>query len=752
MPKPKTIPIRESITSQILKVTFAIYFIVTLTVTLIHMRAEYQHIEQCIIEELQAMQETFEPILTQSLWRLDRRQWESTVNGMMRSPILVGAKLQDKKELLFTSGTILNEEGNIISGASAGKPNSPDHESVYTNLLKHHFVMTYAKEQVGEITLYSSNAVVFERVKVGFTFIILNAIIKTLTLWILFFWVGKRLLNRPLSIMTASVKKINLNNLKKSKIDIKTTKRNELKVLETAFNSMISNLSLSIAERKQSEATFREIVEKVPVMIGSFDETGHCTIWNDEATKQLGYTLEALQNSTPPLELMYSKEEAVEVQKRINVKDGIFRVYHPVAKNGNTRTQEWANFSLPDGRSVSIGRDITEKEKMEEQLRQSQKMEAIGTLAGGIAHDFNNILFPIIGLSEIIAMGLPPDHPIRENADTMLKSALRGRDLVQQILTFSRKSKTKIEPIKLHLVIQDTIKLLRSSIPKTIHIEQDLDPNCGWINADTSKIHQIIMNLSTNAYHAMEDTGGRLTISLKQINIEKDHCDYSNLLPGPYARLTVIDTGIGMEKEVKEKIFDPYFTTKESGKGTGLGLPVVHGVVKECGGDIYIYSEPGKGTKVFIFIPVTETGTENEAPEHETDLIMVGTERILIVDDEEEVACTEQQLLERLGYDVTIRIESIEALEEFKANSDKYDLIITDMTMPNMTGIQLAEKIRNIRVDIPIIICTGFSDQLTDDKRQSVNIQGYVMKPVTMREFARTIREVLDVAGPGYEE
>ncbi len=396
-------------------------------------------------------------------------------------------------------------------------------------------------------------------------------------------------------------------------------------------------------------------------------------------------------------------------------------------------------------------RDITERKqaesdrnRMEAQLQQAQKMEAIGTLAGGIAHDFNNLLSPLVGYAEILKDDLAPDHPFQPNADAMLDSALRARDLVKQILTFSRKSDFTIKPIKLQAVIREAVKLLRSSITKTIEINNNIDSDCGLVNADPTKVHQVIMNLATNAYHAMEEGGGRLSIALDQVRIEQDSSEVPDLLPGSYARLIVGDTGTGMEKDVIGKVFDPYFTTKETGKGTGLGLSVVHGIVKEFGGVIQICSEPGKRTDIHVYLPIIESKVTKS--DENTGPVIGGNEKILLIDDEEAVANMEQQLLERLGYNVITRIGSIEALEAFKSNPDKFDLIITDMAMPNMTGIQLSQEIKKIKPTVPIIICTGFSDQITDEKCQALGLQGYVLKPVIVKELAGIIRKILDTS------
>ena len=402
---------------------------------------------------------------------------------------------------------------------------------------------------------------------------------------------------------------------------------------------------------------------------------------------------------------------------------------------------------------VQTLRDITEekrkkkeRKKLEAQLQQAQKMEAIGTLAGGIAHDFNNILFSLLGFSEMLKEDLPADSPLQRYADEVLRGALRAKDLVKQILTFSRQADQDIKPIKLWPIVKEAVKLLRSSIPTTIDIQQDINTNCGVVAADPTQIHQIVMNLVTNAYHAMEETGGRLKVQLKKVRLESEQTLHSDLVPGEYNLLTVADTGIGIEKDIMDKIFDPYFTTKDDGKGTGLGLSVVLGIVKSCHGDIRIYSEPGKGTEVQVYLPVMD----QKGADHQTEFsepVRGGTEKILVVDDEAAIVKMEQKMLERLGYRITVRTGSIDALEAFKANPDSFDLVLTDMTMPNMTGVQLAGEIKKIRPDMPVILCTGFSYQINDIKSKALGIQGFVMKPVVKKEIAQTIRNVLDHIG-----
>ncbi|MCF8070515.1 MAG: GAF domain-containing protein [Desulfobacterales bacterium] len=394
-------------------------------------------------------------------------------------------------------------------------------------------------------------------------------------------------------------------------------------------------------------------------------------------------------------------------------------------------------------RLIQRNRSDEERKKLEIQLRQAQKMEAIGTLAGGIAHDFNNILFPIFGYLEMMLEDVPEGSQLHDYLTEVFSSAKRARDLVKQILTFSRQTEHEKQPLKVQLVIKEVLKLIRSSLPTSIDICQDISRECKLVMADPTQIHQIVMNLITNAYHAMAETGGKLTVNLKEVELTSKELKDPALDSGSYVRLTVADTGPGMDQEIIAHIFDPYFTTKEEGKGTGLGLAVVHGIVKSHGGHILVYSKPGEGTEFQIFLPVIKS--RKIAQEIETDLqIQKGTERILLVDDQDLIVNMERQKLERLGYYVTTRTSSTEALSTFRANPDIFDLVITDMTMPNMTGDKLAEEMIKIRPDIPILLCTGFSEVMSKEKAAAIGIKGFLMKPVVMKEQSGMIRKVLD--------
>ncbi len=384
-----------------------------------------------------------------------------------------------------------------------------------------------------------------------------------------------------------------------------------------------------------------------------------------------------------------------------------------------------------------------EKRELEHQLRQAQKMEAIGTLAGGIAHDFNNILSPIIGYSEMIMDDLPKQSPIKNKIEQILIAATRAKDLVKHILTFSRQTEQELTPLELQPIIKESLKLLRASLPSTIEIRQKIDMNCGPVLADPTQIHQVIMNLCTNAFHAMRDKGGTLGVEITEVEISISDCISLKLNPGLYVRISVSDTGHGIPASIMDRIFEPYFTTKAPGEGTGLGLSVVHGIVKSYNGDIKIYSEPGKGTSVNVYMPCIEADASIRE-KSVGEVISSGKERILLVDDEEYIIKMMKEMIERLGYRINAYTSSRIAYDEFRMNPYEYDLVITDQTMPDMVGTELAKELMLIRPNIPVIICTGFSEILSEEKAKAIGIREYISKPVVKSEISKAIRNVLD--------
>ena len=394
------------------------------------------------------------------------------------------------------------------------------------------------------------------------------------------------------------------------------------------------------------------------------------------------------------------------------------------------------------GQIVSVT-DITEAKGLETRLQQAQKMEAIGTLAGGIAHDFNNILSSILGYTELASLEVPEGTKVKQDLMEVLKAGHRAKGLVKQILSFSRQAEEERMPVQIGPIVKEALKLLRASLPSTIEIRQNIKSDTGVVEADPTQVHQVLMNLCTNAGHAMHEEGGILQISLTSVDMDAYAVTkYPDMNPGPYLRLTVSDTGQSMTPEVMKRIFDPYFTTKEKEVGTGLGLSVVHGIVKSYGGTITVYSEPGKGTSFHVYLPMIER--EVTAEPEIAEALPTGHERILFIDDEPGLVDIGKQMLEHLGHEVATRTSSIEALELFKSNPYRFDLVITDMTIPHMTGDQLAKELIRIRPDIPIILCTGFSERISEEKARRMGIREFVMKPLIMRDLANTVRKVLD--------
>ncbi|MDY6863414.1 MAG: response regulator, partial [Thermodesulfobacteriota bacterium] len=419
------------------------------------------------------------------------------------------------------------------------------------------------------------------------------------------------------------------------------------------------------------------------------------------------------------------------------IKDGTFYELNATVSPVRDRAGRITHF-------VFIGLDVTHEISLERQLKQAQKMEALGTLAGGIAHDFNNILSAVIGYTEL-ALGRTHDYKkVQSYMKGILKAGKRAKNLVKQIVTFSRQAESDLKPIDISPIVNEALKFLRSSMPSTIEIRQNIKKDQGMVLADPTQIYQVAINLCTNAAHAMREKGGILNVDITRVDINSEkEIMYWECKPGPYLKMTFKDSGSGMDSNVIEKIFDPYFTTKGTGEGTGLGLSVVHGIIRKHGGVIKVESEIGKGSSFNILLPYID----NDTIEHKADdfaPIKGGCERILFVDDEDVLVDLTRNTLEELGYEVVAKTSSIEALELFRSQSDSFDVVITDMTMPNITGLGLAKELLKIKPQTPIILCTGFSEMVTEDQVKKVGIREFIMKPILKRDLAESIRRVLD--------
>ncbi|MBF0378087.1 MAG: response regulator [Desulfamplus sp.] len=555
-----------------------------------------------------------------------------------------------------------------------------------------------------------------------------------------------------------------INTIKQERQKALEEKQKALEEKQKAFEEKEKALKMVSASEKQ----YRLLANSVKEVIWTLDlRTLEMTYVTPSIFQMTGYTAEEAKNNFS-FKRMLSPDSAKKTMEAIKMATTIndsgdnrqnFKEMPQLeaefyTKQGDTIWTETTLTFLRDEDGVpfemlGVSRDITErrraereKKKLEEKLIQSNKLEAIGTLAGGISHDMNNILTAIMGYVEISLSDVPEGSRIRQRLDRVLNACYRARDLVKQILTFSRQDSQENIPVNINIMIKEVLKLIRASLPATIKIQQNIPSDKYILIADPTKIHQIIMNLCSNAGYAMQEQGGLLAVCTELMELDPDSAGkYLDLKPGTYIRMTVSDTGHGMNKEIMERIFEPFFTTKPRGKGTGMGLAMVHGIVKNLGGNIYVYSEVGKGTTFHLFFPKAPEGSQ--VCTIESVSIATGDETILYVDDEIPIVEMAQEMLTTLGYKVEGVVGSVQALERFKQSPEKFDIVITDQTMPNLTGCEFAKKIWEIRSGIPVILCSGFNDLVNPEFAKNIGISEYVMKPYSKQEMAIKIRKAL---------
>lgn len=498
---------------------------------------------------------------------------------------------------------------------------------------------------------------------------------------------------------------------------------------------------------KESEERYRAIFEQADEAILLLDvETGSFIDFNDCAHNNLGYSRDEFKGiKIPDIEVVENEEEYLRhLDKILQQGSDRFETKHR-HKDGHILVMSIQSHLITYGRRkciLAIWTDMTEFKEMEAQLAQKQKMESVGTLAGGVAHEFNNILGGIIGYAEIAKDDAMDNRLVCQSLEEILKLSGRARDTVKQILSFSRKNKPQQKLIRLASLLREELKVLRVTIPTTIDIREAIDGCSGTILGDQTQIQQAIMNMCMNAAYAMKENGGVLGVGLSPVMMDaEDVKHYIDLKPGDYLELTISDTGIGIDPKLMDKIFDPFFTTKEVGKGTGMGLAVVHGTVKEHGGHISVKSIVGQGTTFTVLFPKADGDAEIISEDQQ---LPTGNESILIVDDEEFMVFSQKKILERIGYHVTAMTNSLEALGLFKKYPQRYDLIITDLTMPHLTGDRLASEVTAIRPDMPVILATGYADAVDSEKVKQSGIKAFIPKPCKKQDLAKTIRLVLD--------
>jgi len=506
---------------------------------------------------------------------------------------------------------------------------------------------------------------------------------------------------------------------------------------------------------QESERRYQDLVTMLPEIVWEADLDGKLVYANKIAFERFGYEeTDLTEANINVLDILIPEDRERAAKNYAAMLRGEhlgFMEYTAVTKNGETfpihvrSAPVYRDGISAGGRGLII--DITEQRKLEHQLRQAQKMEAIGTLAGGIAHDFNNILTAIMGYIQLVQMELRGNTALFTKLDEALKAAARAKELVQQILTFSRKAEHSKQPLQLSTMVKETIKLIRSSIPSTIEIRQQIETS-EIIMADATRMHQMIMNLCTNAYQSMEG-GGVLSLRLRNV----DHRDLVDEAFEPhherYIEFTVSDTGCGMEPEIVEKIFDPYFTTKDTGEGTGLGLAMVHGIVEEHEGFIKVKSELNRGTTFRVFLPVAETDAayEPEVEDFDRSAPSGYGETIMMVDDEEQILDITRDYLSRLGYQVETYQDAAEALMAFSNAPHRYNIIITDQTMPHKTGIELCMAVKHVRPECAVILCSGYSTVLNDETLERAGVNIFLQKPLLLQKLAASIRELIDMSG-----
>jgi len=728
--------------------------IVTLMITAIQINFEYEKDIHALDDQFKRIEAISINPLAQSLWFMNEDSIKLQLDGILN--------LRDIEYLeLVGKGNIFITNGKKVSKHTTERILSLTHKN------------DSGESIIGKLTVVASKTAIYSRLFDRLITILVSQSIIIFLLSIFIFLIVHHLVIKHLSFISNYLKGIDIEK-PHSKIALKRKTRrvkDELDQVVISTNEMIQRQKDSyrkieqVVKKRTAELTQKneqlrkerqkaqKYLDVAGVMLVALNTSGEIALINKQGCKLLKTSeTEAIGKNWFDHFLPKRKVDEVKgVFEQLmsgNIKP-VEKYENPVrTSHGDERIVAFNNTLLIGSNNriegvLFSGEDISDRKRLESQLQQSQKMEAIGTLAGGIAHDFNNILAVILGNAELAADDIPPGNPAGKSLKAIHQASIRAKDMVRQLLAFSRKSDEETRLLNMTPIVKESMKMLRSAVPTSVEFKQHISGDVCNILGDAAQINQIMMNLVTNASHAMSQEGGLLEVTLEKIMLQEEKTCFDWVLtPGPYVRLKVRDTGEGIEPEIMARIFEPYFTTKEVGKGTGMGLSVIHGIMKRHNGGIRVESELGEGTVFEIYFPALEKTIEEEKEPDEE--IEGGSERILFVDDEESMVNLNQQRLERLGYNVIPKTDPLEALEFFRTNPDQIDLIISDMTMPHMTGDKLAQEIRNIRSDMPIIICTGYSERMSENIAQEIGIRKYIEKPIEMANLARSVREVLD--------
>ncbi len=724
--------------------------LVTLLNTGMQLFIEYRNDTSYIEDQFKRVEVAHLDALTRSLWNFDDKQLETQLDSIMSLRDIVAIEVRERSGLTYRKEKHYQRNRAKVV--------------MFDMIFK-----DKGREDLGTLEVVASYEGVYQRLKKRLFFILTTQALKTFCVSLFILYVINHLVMRHLATISKYTEEMDSATLgRRLALDRTSTSAgsvDELDQVVGALNTMSQRLQDDVVAQKKIEQSLRESEEKYREIFenaveGFFQSTpeGQFISVNKAFASMFGYDSpdDLLTHINNIEHQFYSDPADRDRYQRAIGETGVIENFEFLAKRkdgslvwicNNTRCyfDDGGNVIRYEGTVTDIHeRKVAEqqREELQAQLLRAQKMESIGNLAGGIAHDFNNILAAIMGYTDLSLMDIEKGSQVEKNLKSIRKAGERARDLVKQILTFARQSDGQNVPVHVTKIAQEALRFIRSTIPSAIEINQSLESD-SLVMGNPTQLNQILMNLCTNAAQAMALEGGVLRVCVEDIVVSnKSKLSLKGLLPGSYLQITVADTGIGISPEIAGRIYEPYFTTKKMGDGTGMGLAIVHGIVESWGGRIELESEEGKGSTFYIVLPVcSEHAADNSLLD--TSVMMGGNESILFVDDEEAIAKTSSMLLERLGYNVAMKTDSVAALEMFRETPESFDLVITDMNMPDMTGDEMVRKMRVIRSDIPVILCTGYSERITDALLLEINVGALLNKPISRTELSRAVRTVL---------